>query len=138
MITYLLDPNIVSENLRPEPNRKILARLKQHNEEIAIPAIGWHELWYGLRRLVPSKKRTTLQEFLEQVVLPTMPILPYDARAAEWHAAERARLSKIGRTPPYADGQIAAIAFVNNLVLVTLNTADYKHFQDIEIVDWSR
>jgi tRNA(fMet)-specific endonuclease VapC len=39
-----------------------------------------------------------------EVVAPTMPILPYDEQAAEWHAAERARLAGIGKTPPFADG----------------------------------
>ena len=66
-----------------------------------------------------------------------MPILPYDASAARWHAAERARLEKIGKTPSFADGQIAAIAAANALVLVTANTEDYAGFKGIEIENWS-
>lgn len=138
MIKYLLDTNVVSEILRQMPNQKVHTRYTQHIEEIALPAIGWHEMWYGVQRLVPSQRRTLVQDYLEQILSPAVPILAYDARAAEWHAAERARLSKLGRTPPYADGQIAAIAFVNSLVLVTLNIADYKYFKDLEIQDWSR
>lgn len=138
MLKYLLDTNIVSEWMRPKPNAKILERFKQHKDEIAIPAVGWHELWYGAKRLESSRKRTGIEEFLEQVLLPTVPILPYDTRAAEWHAAERARLTRIGKTPPFADGQIAAIAYVNDLILVTLNIADYETFEGIELADWSR
>ncbi len=137
MLKYLLDTNIVSETLRPKPNEKILARLKKHQDAIAIAAVAWHELWYGAKRLVPSRKRATIEEYLDQVLAPTVPILPYDTRAAEWHAAERARLTRIGKTPPFADGQIAAIAHVNDLILVTLNTADYQHFEDITLEDWS-
>ncbi len=37
----------------------------------------------------------------------TLPILPYDERAAEWHGEERARLKRSGRIAPFADGQIA-------------------------------
>lgn len=37
---------------------------------------------------------------------------------------------------PYVDGQIAAIAVVNNLILVTNNQADYADFQDIQLENW--
>ena len=56
--------------------------------------------------------------------------------AADWHAAERARLTGLGRTPPFVDGQIAAIAHVNGLVLVTANVADFRHFADLSVEDW--
>ncbi len=136
MLKYLLNTNIISETMRPKPNATLLARFKRHKDEIALPAVGWHELWYGVKRLEPSRKRNALEEFLEQVLARTIPILPYDTRAAEWHAAERARLGRIGKMPPLADGQIAAIAHVNTLILVTRNTADFEHFQDIELEDW--
>jgi tRNA(fMet)-specific endonuclease VapC len=73
---------------------------------------------------------------MANVVLATMPILPYDQTAAEWHAAERARLSAIGRVPPFVDGQIAAIAATRGLILVTNNVSDFQHFAGLVIVDW--
>jgi tRNA(fMet)-specific endonuclease VapC len=138
MLKYLLDTNVVSETLRPSPSEKILMRLKQHQDEIAIAALVWHELWYGAKRLDPSRKRAAIEDYLEQVLAPTIPILPYDERAAEWHAAQRARLTRLGKTPTFTDGQIAAIAHVNELVLVTLNPADYRNFEGLEIADWSK
>lgn len=137
MLKYLLDTNTVSETVRSKPSEKILARFKRHKDEIAIPAIGWHELWYGVNRLDPSRKRAALEEYLNELLATAIPILPYDIRAAEWHAAERARLTRIGKTPPFADGQIAAIAHVNDLILVTLNPTDYQHFEGITLQDWS-
>lgn len=85
-----------------------------------------------------ARKRELIERYLREVVGPTIPILPYDAHAAEAHAAERARLSRLGRTPPFADGQIAAIARVNGLVLVTRNVPDFSAFEGIEIQDWRR
>ena len=41
---------------------------------------------------------------------------------------ERARLTLIGRMPPFADGQIAAVAATNGLSLVTFNRDDYACF----------
>jgi tRNA(fMet)-specific endonuclease VapC len=65
-----------------------------------------------------------------------MPVMPYDARAAEHHAAERARLAGLGKTPSFADGQIAAVSYVNELILVTFNLADFQEYKDLKITDW--
>ena len=48
-----------------------------------------------------------------------MTILPYDHVAAAWHGVERARLEAEGTPAPFVDGQIAAIAKRNDLILVT-------------------
>jgi tRNA(fMet)-specific endonuclease VapC len=56
--------------------------------------------------------------------------------AAEWFAEERARLSQIGRPPSYPDGQIAAIAATNDLILVTRNTTDFADFIDLQVENW--
>jgi hypothetical protein len=56
--------------------------------------------------------------------------------AAKLFRCERARLVTLGRTPPFADGQIAAIAHTHQLILVTFNRADYADFSDLMIEDW--
>ena len=133
---YLLDTNVVSETLRPIPNHSVLDHLREHQTEIAIASVVWHELWYGCYRLPPSTKRTVIEAYLKDVVARTIPILPYDQRAALWHAKERARLTQIGRMPPFADGQIAAVAATNGFSLVTFNLDDYAAFQDLRLEDW--
>jgi tRNA(fMet)-specific endonuclease VapC len=79
-----------------------------------------------VRRLPRGKGRTSLEAFLEEVVRPTLPILPYDDRAAAWHGEERARLERAGRAAPFLDGQIAAIAVTCGLALITAKPADFK------------
>lgn len=135
---YLLDTNVVSEPLRPKPNSHILARLKQHADELVLASVVWHELWYGCERLPASTKRSTIEKYLNEVIGRSIPILPYDDRAAQWHAKERARLAARGKTPPFVDGQIAAIAYVNDLTLVTLNVSDYSQFQDVRVENWGK
>ena len=134
---YLLDTNIVSEPLRPAPSPKVMARLKRHSGELAIASLVWHELWFGCMRLPASAKRVAIEKYLNEVVAVSMVILPYDQAAAEWHAAERARLTAIGKTPPFVDGQIMAIAQTNGLILVTLNPKDYEAFAGVKVEDWS-
>lgn len=135
-LRYLLDTNAVSEPLRPTPNPGILRQLRDHQGEIGIPAPVWHELLFGCRRLLPSRKREAIEAYLFQTVQRSFPILPYDETAAEWHASERAHLSTIGKTPPYIDGQIAAVAKVNGLVLVTANRPDFNVFTALDVEDW--
>jgi len=132
-LTYLLDTNVVSEPLRPAPNQLVLERLKRHEDEIALASIVWHELLFGAYRLSPSARRSAIEQYLSQVLAPTIPVLSYDNRAAQWQATERARLVGLGKTPPFADGQIAAIARVHNLILVTANIVTYVELNLINI-----
>ena len=124
MNKYLIDTNILSEPLKPKPNQNVIAKMQLYFEEIAIASVTWHEILYGCYRLPLSKKRTRIEEYLQELVLPSFPILNYNRQAAEWHALERERLASIGKPTAFADGQIAAIARVNNLVLVTNNIFD--------------
>ena len=135
---YLLDTHVVSEPVRPAPNAKVLARLKRHQDELALASVVWHELWFGCQRLPVSAKRLAIERYLNDVVAVSMPIFPYDQAAAEWQAGERARLAQSGKTPPFADGQISAIAKVNGLILVTLNPKDFTAFAEVKVEDWSR
>lgn len=133
---YLLDTNVVSEPLRPKASPRVIRMLRRHEDEIAISSVVWHELRFGAARLPASRRRTAIERYLEDVVLAAIPILEYDRAAAEWHALERARLVSRGETPPFVDGQIAAIACVNDLTLVTFNDADFRRFHDLRVVSW--
>ena len=133
---YLLDTNIISEPIRPQPNPKVLARIQEYRREIATASVVWHELLFGCQRLPESRKRRMLEIYLHDVVEQTIPILPYAKAAAEWHAQERARLSLAGVSPAFADGQIAAIANSHGLIVVTANVVDFANFKGLSIENW--
>ena len=133
---YLLDTDVVSEPTRPAPSAEVLRWLERHEGESAIAAPVWHELRFGCERLPRSRRRDSIESYLVEVVLASLPILDYDRRAAEWHARERARLAKAGQPPPFVDGQIAAIARVNDLTLVTLNQRDFGWFEGLRVERW--
>lgn len=134
---YLLDTNIVSEPLRPTPAAGVIRRLREHDGEAAIPALVWHELRFGCARLPSLRRRDVIERYIQDVVLASFPVLDYNREAADWHALERARLISAGRTPPFVDGQIAAIAFVNDMVLVTSNVKDFESFQGVQVQSWT-
>jgi tRNA(fMet)-specific endonuclease VapC len=137
-IRYLLDTNVLSEPIKSHPDERTITSLSDHDGELATCSVVWHELSFGAARLGTSKKRSAIEAYLEEVVRNILPILPYDQEAAAWHARERARLSKRGRPPSAADGQIAAIASVNDLIVVTANVKDFRRFKDVVVEDWSR
>ncbi|MEG3838785.1 type II toxin-antitoxin system VapC family toxin [Microcoleus sp. herbarium14] len=134
-LKYLLDTNIISEATRLEPNINVTQKLSEHQREVGTATVVIHELLYGCWRLAESKKSQLLLAYISQIPLK-MPILDYALKSAQWHAQERARLSKIGKTPAFADGQIASIAYCNNLVLVTNNVSDFQGFDGLKIENW--
>lgn len=135
-LVYLLDTNILSEPLLPSPNRRVLMMLERHQQTIATAAPVWHELVFGCQRLPASLKRRAIERYLYEVVAATIPILPYDTAAAAWHGEERARRVTKGWTPAFVDGQIAAIARQNNLVLITRNQKDFRLFKGLKVESW--
>ena len=52
------------------------------------------------------------------------------------HARERARLERLGRTPAFVDGTIAAIAVMNDLPLATRNLDDFRDFEGLRVENW--
>lgn len=135
-MTYLLDTNVLSEPLVARPDPGVMAGLREHADASALAVLTWHEMHYAMERLEPGRRKTQIQDYLEHRVRTSLPILPYDTEAAHWHARERARLEAAGRTPPFVDGQIAAIAAVNGLTLVTRNHTDFADFADLRVESW--
>jgi tRNA(fMet)-specific endonuclease VapC len=122
--------------MRPQPNPKVQQRLLEHHASIALAATIWHELLYGLYRLASSARRKQLENYVFNILAADFPILDYTQQAALWHAQERARLVATGRTPGYADSQIAAIAATNQLTLVTRNVDDFADFEGLKVQNW--
>ena len=134
-LRYLLDTNTLSHAFRSSPDSAVVRRLRESEGAVATASPVWHELRYGYGRMPPSSRKDALERFLSEVVLRNIPILDYDRPAAEWHAAQRVRLGP-GIPAPFVDGQVAAIAFVNGLTLVTENVTNFRHFEHLEVENW--
>ncbi|MBU2603390.1 MAG: type II toxin-antitoxin system VapC family toxin [Actinobacteria bacterium] len=135
-LRFLLDTCILSEPVMRRPNPDVMTRILRHGHEVATAAPAWHEITYGCRRLAPSRKRTLIEDYLAEIVASGLPVLAYDIAAAAWHAAERARLERAGAVPSFVDGQIAAVAHSQGLVLVTRNVTDFQNFAGLRVENW--
>ena len=136
-LRYLLDTNIVSVPVWKEPDSRVVDQLNAVGHECAIASPVWHELTFGCTRLPKGKRRSALEVYLRDVVRNSFPILPYDEAAAAWHGKERARLESDGQPTSFVDGQIAAIASVHGLILVTANDRHFTPFAGLRLENWS-
>jgi tRNA(fMet)-specific endonuclease VapC len=121
--------------MRPAPDASVMKRLLEVGDAAATGAPAWHEIEYGRARLPAGRRRRAIDAMVERLE-GVLVVLPYDTEAARWHATERARLVTEGRSPPFVDGQLAAIAAVNRLVLVTRNVRDFTPFTGVRVESW--
>jgi tRNA(fMet)-specific endonuclease VapC len=86
---FLLDSNILSEPVKPQPNANVMAALAEHIGEYCTCVTVWHELIYGIELLDKSKKKDALRAYIESLERGGLRVLPYEAPAARWLAKER-------------------------------------------------
>lgn len=82
-----------------------------------------------------GKKKDTIGHYL-QTVVSVLPVFDYDAKAAHIHAQLRSDSEKAGKTLPFVDRQIAAIAISHGLTLVTRNTKDFSGIPQLQLANW--
>jgi tRNA(fMet)-specific endonuclease VapC len=134
-LQFLLDTNVVSELTKPLPDAAVVLALRQHESQCAISAITLEELAFGGARLKLPQRRDWFAEWLAGLSA-RLPVLPFDAAAALWLGRERARLQALGRSAPRADGEIAAVAVTQGLILVTRNGRDFAGFLGLQLQSW--
>lgn len=129
---YLLDTNVCVVYLNgrsPSVHDRLLATLA---EDMAVCSVVKSELFYGaFRSNNPQRTLERQQAFLSQFVS-----LPFQDEAALLVGRIRAKLAKAGTPIGSYDLQIAAIALVNNLILVTHNTREFERVEGLQIEDW--
>ena len=128
---YLLDTNIVSEIIKPEPDLNVIKKIAEHNSDCAICSPVWQELLFGLYRMPESINKKYLGKFIKEDVHENFKIKNFTEKAADIQAQLRTKLEQLGKPTQKEDSMIAAIALANHMVLVTRNT---KHFAAIQQV----
>ncbi len=124
---YLLDTNIISEIVRPQPNKNIQKWLDDvPSESLFISVLTLGEIRRGIEMLKDSKRKNHLILWLEQE-LPKWfgeKVLPIDQEVAErWGYMT----STMKRHPQLTaiDSLLAATALTHNLKMVTRNIKDF-------------
>lgn len=117
----LVDTNIISELMRREPDRRVLAWAGRQSGFL-VSVITLEELVFGLTQRNLPLKRQWLDGFLTSQceILPVSPAIAVSAGTL------RGRLAASGATRHPSDMLIAATALLHRLTLATRNTCDFE------------
>ncbi|CAG2148441.1 Toxin FitB [compost metagenome] len=124
----VLDTNVVSEAMKPEPNPAVRAWLNaQVAETLYLSSVTLAELLFGIGALPEGRRKHGLSETLDGLLaLFGDRVLMFDTGAARHYAelAVKARLA--GKGFPTPDGYIGAIAASRGYIVATRDTAPFE------------
>ena len=116
----LIDTNILSELVKPQPNAEVSAWVSQQTN-FYLSVISLEELHYGLR----WKPNARVQAWLERFIRQHCQLLDVSEVVARYAGTLRGALQQQGETRSQADMLIAATAHTHDLTLVTRNEKDF-------------
>lgn len=124
----VLDTNVLSEAMRPEPNRAVLAWLnEQVAETLYLSSVTLAELLFGIGSLPDEKRKKGLGEALDGLLeLFDDRVLSFDTDAARHYAELAVKARGAGKGFPTPDGYIGAIAASRKFVVATRDTSPFE------------
>lgn len=137
MTRYLLDTNIISNVVRPQPSDSLLAWMSaQRDENLFIASLTVAEIRRGILEKPQGKKREVLDKWFSGPEGPQAlfagRILSFDDKAGLIWAQLMAAGKAAGKPRGGLDMIIAAVAGANDCVVVTDNERD---FAGVEILN---
>lgn len=124
----LLDTNVVSEAMKPEPHPNVRAWLNaQPYETLYLSSVTLAEMLFGIGTLPSGKRKDMLNEALDRLIeLFEGRILSFDIVASRKYADLAVTARAAGRGFPVPDGYIAAIAVSQGFKIASRDTAPFE------------
>jgi predicted nucleic acid-binding protein len=125
----VLDTNVLSEFMRPQPEDRVVAWLNgQARSNLFTTAVTRGEMLYGVLILPDGQRKAHLQKEVAAIFAVDMAgrVLPYDEAAANAHATIAAARRAQGRPVNQSDVMIAGIARAHGATLATRNVRDFE------------
>ncbi|MCL1961726.1 MAG: type II toxin-antitoxin system VapC family toxin [Desulfovibrionaceae bacterium] len=123
----VLDTNVVSEAMRPDPDPVVMAWLnRQAAQTLFLTSVTLAELLFGITALPAGKRKDRLTGTLEGLMgLFRDNILMFDVQAARHYAELVTTAKSAGRGLPVPDGYIAAIAASRGFIVATRDKSPF-------------
>ena len=136
----VLDTNVVSELMRPQPDEQVLAWIRgQSLGTMAVTAIPIMEIRYGIGRLPEGVRKGILEAKFRQFLARGFAgqVLPFDEQAAEMSATIRVLRTRMGRPISSEDCMIAGIARQQGATVVTRDEHGFEGYGVPVVNPWA-
>ena len=132
----VLDTNVISEAMKPEPHPAVRAWLNEQGAEtLYLTSVTLAELLFGIGALAAGKRKDMLTQTLEGLMgIFRERVLPFDVDAAKRYAELAVMARGAGRGFPTPDGYIAAIAVSRGFIVASRDTAPYEA-ASVKVID---
>ena len=140
MSGFLLDTNVLSEfNRRGEPDRLVKQWLEAADtDSLYASVLTLGEIRFGVELLPPCKRRTLLEQWLDQELPEWFEgrILPVDQAITDRWGVLRAQAQMKGRPLSVIDALLAATALQHDLTIVSRNVSDFSVVGLVVVNPW--
>jgi toxin FitB len=128
-LSWLLDTNVVSESVKPQPDPNVIRWLAEVDEAaVHLSVLVLAEIRRGIELLPPGRRRMRLSGWLENDLARRFErrILDIDRRVAERWGVLMAAARKSGVGLGALDGFFGATALVHGLTLATRDASPFE------------
>lgn len=133
----VLDTNVLSEVLRPQPGAEVLSWLEaQSRAAIFTTTVTRGELFYGVRLMPDGQRKASLLRAVEAIFDQDLAgqVLSFDNASADAYAGIASSRRIAGKPISQFDAMIAAIAQSRGASLATRNIKDFTDC-GVELID---
>ena len=135
----ILDTNVVSEAMKPEPHLSVRDWLDaQAAETLFLSSVTIAELMFGVGSLPDGRRKNNLAAMLDGVLdLFGERVLPFDTEAARCYADLAVKARAVGKGFPTPDGYIAAIAAARGFAVASRDVGPFLAAELTVIDPWT-
>ncbi len=136
----VLDTNVVSEPLKPNPDVEVMRWLAaQTPETLYITSITIAEMLTGVAKMPAGRRRDGLRAALHGQVFPLFAgrVLNFDAKSADAFSKVVVDANAAGNDIAFPDAAIAAISLASGFQLATRNVRDFRGTQIAIVNPWA-
>ncbi|MDQ7016899.1 MAG: type II toxin-antitoxin system VapC family toxin [Gammaproteobacteria bacterium] len=126
---YLLDTCVISEVIRPKPNKSVIQWLQKQDESaLYLSVLTFGEIEKGIKKSSDEIRKNRLRLWLENDLKQRFKgrVLPIDLRVASKWGEIQGASEIVGKPLPAIDGLIAVTGLINHCVVVTRNISDMQ------------
>ena len=126
---YLLDTCVISEVIKKEPNKNVIAWLQAQDEDnLFLSILTFGELQKGIQKHTDQTRKQKLKIWVEEDLKKRFEnrIIPIDLKVVTNWGSIQGLAELAGKPMPTLDGLIAVSGLTYNCTIATRNTLDME------------